>query len=558
MHRHNTRQSSRGGLSNRDVGESGTDRSLISEPAQVLSEEDYQISGADNLDSLPRESQGGEQRIASPSPQRSGKLIEEGDLHTLMSQCLLDFFWSNKVCLPAHRHNSESSKDPVNSIRVVPVGEREAEMVDDNFGLGGVQFLGGAQSHGGLNGVGREDGVRGLGRQSGVTKPSHNYGAANGTSHWRSHIPKQLYFSGEEVIQGEWKSYTFQLEMYIENMDLGPQDCKRLLFYTLRGRALNYAVSMEESNPGISFRDLIRQMKVRFGAEIRCETAYLRLQNAVQERGETLYEWADRLCDLARKAVTPGQGSSHVLNVMVVMRFCLGCRDRKVGIKVYEQGPPETLGDAIRKVEWLQHIDEASKSGLAYPNRDNYSRDKEWYERREANPNAYQVAYGYQKRADEAFGKMAEDAEWERSKNNYEENTNQVSVQAVGNGVVAHQAWEQRLGRLENLLTSSVEKITSKVEQVVHEMEEMKKEIKELRTATAANKAGIEELRRGRTLVRNFSRGSSASRSRSVSPRGCFKCGEIGHYKLECPQLEKRVKFKESQPLNEAGLDQRS
>ena len=88
-------------------------------------------------------------------------------------------------------------------------------MADDNFVLGGVQFLGSAQSHGGLNGVGREDGVRGLGRQSGVIKPSHNYGTMSGTSHWRSHIPKQLYFSGEEVIQGEWKSYTFQLEMYI-------------------------------------------------------------------------------------------------------------------------------------------------------------------------------------------------------------------------------------------------------------------------------------------------------------------------------------------------------
>ena len=69
MHRHNTRQSSRGGLPGREVVESGTDRSLISEPAQVLGEEDYQISGADNLDSLPRESQGGEQRTASASPQ---------------------------------------------------------------------------------------------------------------------------------------------------------------------------------------------------------------------------------------------------------------------------------------------------------------------------------------------------------------------------------------------------------------------------------------------------------------------------------------------------------
>ena len=180
MHRHNTRQSSRGGLSGREVVESGTDRSLISEPAQVLGREDSQISGADNLASLPRESQRGEQRTASLSPYKSGKLIEEGDLHTLMSQCLLDFFGSHKVCLPTNRHNSDSSKDPVNSTRVVPVGEGEADMVDDNFGLGGVQFLGDAQSHGGLNGVGREDGVRGLGRQSGVTKPPHNYGTTMG------------------------------------------------------------------------------------------------------------------------------------------------------------------------------------------------------------------------------------------------------------------------------------------------------------------------------------------------------------------------------------------
>ena len=334
-----------------------------------------------------------------------------------MSQCLVDFFGSHKVCLPTHRHNSDSSKDLVNTTRVVPVGERETDVVDDNFGLGGVQFLGGAQSHGGLIGVGREDGVRGLGRQSGVTKTSHNYGTTSWTSHWRSHIPKQLYFSGEEVIQGDWKSYTFQLEMYIENMDLGPQDCKRLLFYTLRGRALNYAVSLQESNPDMSFRDLMRQMKVRFGAEIGCEIAYLRLQNAVQEREETLYEWADRLCDLARKAVTSGQGSPQVLNVMVVMRFCLGCRDRRTGVKVYEQGPPETLGEAIEQIEWLQHIVETSKTGLGYADRE-YWRDPELYGQWEPNPKVYQVGYGHQNRTFETYGSIREDTGCVREANN--------------------------------------------------------------------------------------------------------------------------------------------
>ena len=90
------------------------------------------------------------------------------------------------------------------------------------------------------------------------------------------------------------------MEMYIENMDLGPLDSKRLLSYTLMRRALNYVVNMDESNPGLGYKGLMRQMKVRSGAELRCQTEYLRLQNAVQERGETLYEWADRLCYLAR------------------------------------------------------------------------------------------------------------------------------------------------------------------------------------------------------------------------------------------------------------------
>ena len=531
--------------------ESGTDRSLISEPAQVLGGEDSQISGADNLASLPKESQRGEQRTASLSPHRSGKLIEEDDLHTLMSQCLLDFFGSHKVCLPTHRHNSDSSKDPVNSIRVVPVGEREAEMVDDNFGQGGVQFLGGAQSHGGLNGVGREDGVRGLGRQSGVTKPSHNYGTTSGTSHWRSHIPKQLYFSGEEVIPGEWKSYTFQLEMYIENMDLGPQDCKRLLFYTLRGRALNYALSMEESNPDISFRDLTQQMKVRFGAQIRCEIGYLRLQNAVQERGETLYEWADRLCDLARKAVTSGQGSPQVLNVMVVMRFCLGCRDRKTGVKVYEQGPPETLGEAIEQIEWLQHIVEVSKTRLGYADRE-YWRDPELYGQWEPNLKVYQVGYGHQNRTVETYGSIREDTGCDREANNCKRTPPQVCVQAEGNKTDTVQLIEQRLGKLENLVIDSVEKIMSRIKQLVIEIGGMKKEIGELHTATEVNRVGLEELCRECSHEQNSSSGraSSISRSRSASPRGCFNCGEMEHKQINCPHVEKHVTFNDSKPLN--------
>ncbi|RUS69106.1 hypothetical protein EGW08_023131 [Elysia chlorotica] len=292
---------------------------------------------------------------------------------------------------------------------------------------------------------------------------------------------------------------------------------------------------MEESNPEISYRDLMRKMKVRFGAEIRSETAYLRLQNAVQERGETLHEWADRLCDLARRAVTSGQGSSHILNVMVVMRFCLGCRDKRTGVKVYEQGPPENLGDAIKKLEWLQHIEEASKLGLAYPRNEEFRRDEEGHERREANLRVYQVAQ-------ETFRNNAREAESEKLKSYCGQAAKQVQIQAVGDCVTASQVWEERFGRLEKLVATSVEKLTSKVDQIADEMEGVKRELVEIRTSTEKNRAWLEELRRGR--------GTSILRSRSVSPRGCYKCGEMGHHIKECPQLDKCVSFKDDNPLN--------
>ena len=86
--------------------------------------------------------------------------------------------------------------------------------------------------------------------------------------------------------------------------------------------------------------------------------------------------------------------------------------------------------------------------------------------------------------------------------------------------------------------------------------------LKELGTATAVNKAGLEELRRGRAYERSPSPGRvfNESRSRSTSPRGCFKCGGLDHYKLECPLMAKgkRVTFKDSQVLNSTGLGERS
>ena len=522
-------------------------RSLITPgPAspRELGGEESRMSGADNSQEKETVSIQSDRQTSWTGNGRGASLSDRIDLPSIMAQCLSDFFGAHyRPSIHPHSEMGNRHQPGWSNLTRVGAGDEGGEVIEtqsrvgrvhrvqDGVGVQGQEDRGGQErglgdrgekERGRRDGGEKERGWNDISKQVGLTKPSHNFGGGSGAGHWRSQIPKQLYFTGEDLSQGEWKSYTFQLEMYIENMDLGPLDSKRLLFYTLRGRALNYAVSMDESNPGIGYRDLMRQMKVRFGAEIRCETAYLRLQNAVQERGEALYEWADRLCDLARKAVTSGQGSSNVLNVMVVMRFCMGCRDRKTGTKVYEQGPPESLGEAIRKVEWLQHIDDASKMGGGFLDK-GQGRDQEWHELRDRNPRVYQVARCHMDGIGEAYAGCANSKQWQ---GDGLERTSQLSVQAVGQVAYTNQGFERRLGRLENLVTESLEKLTAKVDQLAQEVRGVKMELKELGTATAVNKAGLEELCRGRAYERSPSTGRvfNESRSRSTSPRGCFKC----------------------------------
>ncbi|GFO17439.1 hypothetical protein PoB_004394400 [Plakobranchus ocellatus] len=59
---------------------------------------------------------------------------------------------------------------------------------------------------------------------------------------------------------------------------------------------------------------------------------------------------ADRVGNLARRAVSK-ESQLAGMSEVIIMRFCLGCRDRVAGVKAYEKGPPTTLDDAIRTRE---------------------------------------------------------------------------------------------------------------------------------------------------------------------------------------------------------------
>ena len=149
--------------------------------------------------------------------------------------------------------------------------------------------------------------------------------------------------------------------MFIKNYELGKEDAGQVLFYTLTYKALNFAVKMAKSRtPELDYEELIPVLARRFGRQPRPEEAYLRLQNASQRITETLDEWADRVEIMSRQASGSNMAYKNSMLSVAIMRFCLGCRDKRAGQKAYEQGPPRSLSEAIDKIEWIQHTKEAA------------------------------------------------------------------------------------------------------------------------------------------------------------------------------------------------------
>ena len=76
-----------------------------------------------------------------------------------------------------------------------------------------------------------------------------------------------------------------------------------------------------------SFRDIMRKMEARFGSKELPETSRTKFQQATQQPGEMLEDWADRVLTLATPAFRdlPDQFGQRE----AVTKFCQGCIDKK-------------------------------------------------------------------------------------------------------------------------------------------------------------------------------------------------------------------------------------
>ena len=100
----------------------------------------------------------------------------------------------------------------------------------------------------------------------------------------------------------------------------------------------------------------MKKLENRFGARELPATAQARFQQATQNTGESLEDWADRIVTLATRAFR--ELPESYANQKAVVRFCQGLLNKDVATQVSIK-EPASMEDAIYKVRWGQHVQQA-------------------------------------------------------------------------------------------------------------------------------------------------------------------------------------------------------
>ena len=185
------------------------------------------------------------------------------------------------------------------------------------------------------------------------------------------HFPKGLYFDGKS----NWETFKEKFKKCALVLEWTPDECLTGLCWSLTDKAADfYAVITDRDK--LSYQQLMKKLENRFGARELPATAQARFQQATQNTGESLEDWADRIVTLATRAFR--ELPESYANQQAVVRFCQGLLNKEVASQVSIK-EPASMEDAINKVRWGQHVQQAVFGKKKERNRKSDSDDDDLY-----------------------------------------------------------------------------------------------------------------------------------------------------------------------------------
>ena len=275
--------------------------------------------------------------------------------------------------------------------------------------------------------------------------------------------------------------------------------------------------------------------------------AWIKFDQAFQQRAESLFQWSDRLNSIGDSIFRLDVGGRKSLEPRLISKFCFAAWDRDAGVKAMEQGPPKTLEEAVESVRWYQHVQGAVDNSYAErpranvggwsPERERLDRRDQYLTRREDADSRYDRYRGnlrgahpqsnYRARSPE-FGRYegslprAEDAH-DRGR----DSRDSYQVRAVTGGLEAAVA---ELTKQVGGLTQEVRGMKSRLDSIDSRLAKVEAWESKVDSRLATVEAWEGRLDAVEQQLRERAR--SPGRRRSPSPGSkCFSCGGEGHYR---------------------------
>ena len=352
---------------------------------------------------------------------------------------------------------------------------------------------------------------------------------------WTNTTLKNLSYDGST----EWETYIHRFKLVAGQMGLDEREKAEFLVSTLKGDAFKAIMYMQRVHGDVTFQEVCRRLAKRYEGDFSSPTAaWIKLDQAAQQQTESLYQWSDRLNKIGDSIFRLDVKGRSSLEPRLISKFCFAARDRDAGFKAMENGPPQTLEDAVEMVKWYQDIQGAVDHSYAERPRANvrgWSPERERRDRRDQ----YQ---GRRDDGDSRFDRYRVNSRAAQSQSTYRAR----SPEFVGYGGSASRAedardceWDSRdkyqVRAVSGGLEAAVAELTKQVGGLTQEVRGMKSRLDSVDTRLAKVEAWGSRLDAVEQQLRERAR--SPARRRSPSPGSkCFSCGGEGHFRSECPR----------------------
>ena len=326
-------------------------------------------------------------------------------------------------------------------------------------------------------------------------------------------LPRTITFDGS----GSWHVFIAKFISFADECNWSSRQRKTQLSWCLVGKASEYYASLLEREPGLDLSGITRKLQAHFELP---EISQMRFTYARQRTDETQTEWADRLLTLAMQAF-PGLPEEH-LQRQVILRFCQGSNSREAA-QFAINSQPKTLDEALYRVR-LFHCTQRTVYGKVRKDVRHLSVETDMIH---PEVQVYKV------------GAVSNPL---RPTSNPQRSTS-IPLRPTSNpqrstSIPQRPTSSSQRPSVSNLQcspTSNTSSATDRLDRLESRMSTLENKVDSMHSLLLT----ISDSVITRSSPNRFRSSGRASPSRTNT---CFKCGQIGHFRKDCPDIKKSGK----------------